>query len=296
MRFLGSMILRDIQLCILSKIWTMLLIDRVKQYLSSGLIWDVDLVNQLHDCHDLAFRPYSTKDAWHRIFSEKNLDKEDADVKIGNAILLEGYDTGLTAFYSDHGLDILGEEELEAIGAKDKLEAALHEVQRCNEAFDTVMKLVKAIQVIKIDDPEYDTSYTHPDVPFSIFVSVGGDTSQLSNLRVAESIIHEAMHLKLTLIERICPLIHAPQTLDTLYSPWRYEMRPVQGVLHGAFVFFAIQKFYESICDNVENPLAKDFISNRIETISNELEEINELKEVSSLTKDGKNLSSSLLT
>lgn len=274
----------------------MLLIDRVKQYLSSGLIWDVDLVNQLHDCHDLAFRPYSTKDAWHRIFSEKNLDKEDADVKIGNAILLEGYDTGLTAFYSDHGLDILGEEELEAIGAKDKLEAALHEVQRCNEAFDTVMKLVKAIQVIKIDDPEYDTSYTHPDVPFSIFVSVGGDTSQLSNLRVAESIIHEAMHLKLTLIERICPLIHAPQTLDTLYSPWRYEMRPVQGVLHGAFVFFAIQKFYESICDNVENPLAKDFISNRIETISNELEEINELKEVSSLTKDGKNLSSSLLT
>ncbi len=269
----------------------MLLIDRVKQYLSSGLIWEVDLVNQLHDAHDLAFRPYSTTDAWHRIFSEKNVDKEDADVKIGNAILLEGHDTRLTAFYSDHGLDILGEEGLKDIGAKDKLEAALHEVQRCNEAFDTVMKLVKAIQVIKIDDPEYDTSYTHPDVPFSIFVSVGGDTSQLSNLRVAESIIHETMHLKLTLIEGVRSLVRENAS-GTYFSPWRDEMRPARGVLHGIYVFTAVKDFYKKILPSIVDAKAKDFVAHRVEQIETDLLMIEDFKKASDLTFCGHMLAS----
>lgn len=272
----------------------MLLIDRVKKYLQSGVIWDVDLVGLLHDTNDMAFRAYSTTDAWHRSARGKKTDQEDVEGKIEGTILLEGNDSGLIAFYRNHGLDICDKQELQSIRAKDKLEAALREVKRCSEAYDTVMKLVKAIQVIKIDDPEYDASYTHPNVPFSIFVSVGPDNEQLASLRVAESIIHETMHLKLSLIESICPLIHIG-TLDTFYSPWRDEIRPVQGVLHGLFVFFAVKRFYESICDSEGSSLTKDFIHSRIDRISSELKQISEFKTASGLTDDGKSLSLSLL-
>ena len=53
--------------------------------------------------------------------------------------------------------------------------------------------------------------------------------------------IHEAMHINLsqTGIEEVIP---KPETL--LYSPWRGALRPTSGVLHGAYVFTCLLRFY----------------------------------------------------
>ena len=69
----------------------------------------------------------------------------------------------------------------------------------------TVAKLVRVCHLIKPEDDDYDVSYSDPQVPFSIFVSVPQRRRANDALRVAESIVHEAMHLQLTLIEQADP-------------------------------------------------------------------------------------------
>jgi HEXXH motif-containing protein len=67
--------------------------------------------------------------------------------------------------------------------------------------------------------------------------------------RLAESIIHEAMHLQLTLIESIVPLINS--TTQTAFSPWKQSERPVQGLLHALYVFAVISEALNSLVDLV---------------------------------------------
>ena len=59
-----------------------------------------------------------------------------------------------------------------------------------------------------------------------------------SSIRLAEAIIHEAMHLQLTLVERLCPLILEDDR--KLFSPWKNEDRKPSGVLHALYVFSVI--------------------------------------------------------
>jgi HEXXH motif-containing protein len=57
---------------------------------------------------------------------------------------------------------------------------------------------------------------------------------------VAESLIHESMHLQLTLVDSIEPL--AVDDRANGYSPWKEELRPVTGLLQGLYVFAVIHQ------------------------------------------------------
>src|SRR5262249_18705097 len=72
----------------------------------------------------------------------------------------------------------------------------------------TVATLVRVCHLVKPEHDDYDVSYSDPQVPFSIFVSVPPRRAANDALRVAESLVHEAMHLQLTLIEQAVPLVH----------------------------------------------------------------------------------------
>lgn len=180
-------------------------------------------------------------------------------------------------FYEEHGLEPeleinIGNEQIQ------KLQAALTILDLVPGVKDCISLLVKRIQVLRQDDEEIDTSYSHPEIPFTIFVSLCKDDSMISNLRVAESILHEAMHLKLTLIEKHIDLIVA-NSKQTFYSPWRDEQRPVRGVLHGLFVFSAIKEFYMAQLSN--------FSKNRISEILINFSMLNEFIYSKGLTKAG---------
>ena len=56
------------------------------------------------------------------------------------------------------------------------------------------------------------------------------------------------MHLQLTLIEGAVPMVAG--TGDTLHSPWQGRMRPVQGILHGLYVFRVIQDFHRALLED----------------------------------------------
>ncbi len=177
--------------------------------------------------------------------SERNVSSQQSFIATLD-VVLELPSPKLSPFYQSHGLEPLSQSEIEESASIEKLRVAFEMLRNVPEAYDCIGLLVKCIQVLKQPDPEIDISYSHPDIPFTIFVTVCQDAGPTESLRVAESILHEAMHLKLSLIEEILPLIK-PNAAGRYFSPWRDEPRPAKGVLHGLFVFRAVLEYLEEL-------------------------------------------------
>lgn len=201
----------------------------------------------------------------------------------------------LQTFYDEHGLVPLSVNEIERTEALLKLGRAIAVIALVKPALLSIRKLVRAIQVLKQENEEIDIGYSHPQIPFTIFVSTCSDNSITSSLRVAESILHEAMHLKLTLLEKWITLVK-PNSLSLTYSPWRDEERPVKGVLHGLFVFRAVYEFYSEIINSSPKLKATtEFLSYRLEDIKFEISSLKDLDTNQGLTKEGQRFVSKLI-
>ncbi|MET4920965.1 HEXXH motif-containing putative peptide modification protein [Streptomyces sp. PSRA5] len=112
----------------------------------------------------------------------------------------------------------------------------LTQVPNMAESIGSVVKVIHPIQSLR----DYDVSHSTPELPFSIFVSIPEKDERDALLRVAESLIHESMHLQLTLVDSIEPL--AVDDRASGYSPWKDEVRPITGLLHGLYVFAVIHQ------------------------------------------------------
>src|SRR5207249_726495 len=99
-------------------------------------------------------------------------------------------------------------------------------LKRVPTLLPTVLSLVRALHLVIPDDDDIDVSFSEPNLPFSVFVSVPHRGARTDALRVAEAIVHEAMHLHLTLIERVVPLVRSSGR--RFFSPWRGEYRTAQ--------------------------------------------------------------------
>ena len=149
--------------------------------------------------------------------------------------------------------------------------------------------LVRAIQILKPVDPDNDVSYSHPDIPFSIFVSISEKKTEEATLRIAESIIHEAMHLQLTLIENYIDLVK-PNSTNKYYSPWRDEKRPARGVLHGLYVFRTIYEFFSELKIFSQSDSIRKYSQNRQQSIAQQIGHIKDFHLNQDLTPDGAKL------
>lgn len=196
-------------------------------------------------------------------------------------------------FYEKHGLELAKIDNTSVVEII-KVKSALAVLQQDPEVYFFINTILKSVQILKSEDSETDISYSHPDIPFSIFFSVCEEHSLISDLRVAESILHEAMHLYLTLIENRVPLIEL-NTKEVYFSPWRDEERPVKGVLHGLFVFRAILYFYSKILKNIFSNEVEEFLRRRINEINTEINLLNNFPKAIGLTMKGKKMSTMLL-
>ena len=150
----------------------------------------------------------------------------------------------------------------------------------------TVAKLVRVCHLIKPEDDDYDVSYSDPQVPFSIFVSVPQRRRTNDALRMAESIVHEAMHLQLTLIEHATPLVHPSD--ERYFSPWKGAYRSPQGVLHALYVFRVIAQYLERLLELPGWSLSSiDYMSHRRREIALQVPEIATFKGNPTLTALG---------
>ncbi len=131
--------------------------------------------------------------------------------------------------------------------------------------------LVRSIIVLAPDNLDTDISYSHPAIPFSIFISCSVQPSDYQEIRLLEAILHEAMHLQLSLIERYIPLIESSGETDLYFSPWRNEDRPARGILHGLFVFRAIYEFFSILLAHPQSASVKFYVNIRLERIAHEI-------------------------
>lgn len=119
-----------------------------------------------------------------------------------------------------------------------------------------------------------------------------GDTA---HLRLAESLLHEAMHLQLSLIER-----HVPMSEDGVaggYSPWQQRERPVLGLLHGLYVFSAIRGWFERVAARCADPSAdRRHALRRLDEIAAEIDAVAGLPAMPGLTEAGRDLAHRLLS
>ncbi len=150
----------------------------------------------------------------------------------------------------------------------------------------TVAAYLRTLHVLQAPGIDFDASHSDPEVPFSIFVSIPSEERE-GKLRLAESIIHECMHLQLTMIEAELPLVSDRNSL--FFSPWQQTARPLGGVLHGLYVFSVIDAYFRALGQNCS--LTQDesaFVTKRRDEITQEAAQVEYLATTKGLTNEGR--------
>jgi HEXXH motif-containing protein len=208
-------------------------------------------------------------------------------IRAQNGLLLEleAVSDAVECYSEQHDLALAN--DLEACAASAIVMEALNEVLQPHYCLClAVSELVWRCHVIVAKDADYDVSFSDPEIPFSIFISVPVQNDRSSLLRVAENIVHEAMHLQLSLFERCCPLIDTASTW-TLHSPWKHERRPAQGILHGLYVFHVLHWMWQQTAQYTQNDSDHSFALRRICDIEGEINAVRAIKDSPALTPAG---------
>ncbi len=209
-----------------------------------------------------------------------------ADGAARDAIPVELLPEDLARRCAGPDLRFFGAEEILAAGMSDCVEESLKILGGVPTVLPTISSLVRALHFIDPADDEVDVSFSEPGLPFSAFVSVPGPDAVASGLRVAEALLHEAMHLQLTLVEAVVPLV--TPTERTYFSPWRNEYRTAQGVLHALYVFRVIDAFLSVA--SFEGPAlapARRHASERRAMIAGQMRKIRDFRSCGDLTEEG---------
>jgi hypothetical protein len=276
--------------------------ERIKDYIHNPFpLWDGDIADLLIDYKwntslNNIFQNYDDYSISGCILKDvKKKEKTLPLIETNGKIQIAFPSNYLSDFYDEHGLvetnlSVSFNEKIK------KVNRALNILGKVKPLQSFIFQLVKSIQIIESEDADTDISYSHPDIPFSIFFSLCEDNSIISDLRVAESILHESMHLMLTLIENQYDLI-VSGSQETFYSPWRDEQRSIRGVLHAAFVFRAIKDFYFLLVNSFHASSAEyNFLKFRIIEIEDEFLHLKNFPKSYGLTELGEILSFKLLS
>lgn len=159
------------------------------------------------------------------------------------------------------------------------------------ELLKSVSTLARAIHPV-VSFGDTDTSHSDPGLPLSIAVSVpNATTSKDAVERLTESLIHEVMHLQLTLCERVVPVVSQP---ESIYSPWKKEFRDIRGIIHGMYVFGILFHFWSTIDAKEVTANTLSFASRRTNEIRSDFAGLTNVSCSRSLTSSGKTLINTL--
>jgi HEXXH motif-containing protein len=148
-----------------------------------------------------------------------------------------------------------------------------------------VLASVRSIVWLSSADAQIDVGHSEPRWPGLVLVSFPL-TSSVGDLRLLEGVIHEAMHINLANVPSLeCE--GSPERL--VYSPWRATDRPASGVLHGAYVFGCVLRFYELlVAGGALDPIQLQYIRKRDAEISAEFADVPRLELGAALSDHGR--------
>lgn len=204
----------------------------------------------------------------------------------GAALTVEWLPDALAAACAGPGVRLFGAAAAGSAAVLGRIAEALDVLGTVPTVAPTVAALIRALHAIDAGDDEVDMSFSHPLLPFTAFVSVPGTGAVMGALRVAEALLHEAMHLQLTLVESVVPLVGS--TGATYFSPWRNEYRTAQGVLHALYVFRVIDAFLAALPPGDRDAAAVgSHTAGRRATIAVQLAAVRDFAACPDLTPDG---------
>ena len=240
--------------------------------------------------------------AWHRLnrddysterFLNPNTPKTDhvlRNIIVDGELQLrcEAPSKAVNLYCVNHGLTLADTDQ--CLASVNTLGSAVSQVIDRNQHLrSAVAELAWRCHLVRPHDDAYDVSFSDPNIPFSIFVSVPEAKNRRSILRVAENLVHETMHLQLSLFEQTCPLIDSAVPWS-LYSPWKGEERPAQGILHGLYVFVVLRWMWRNVLTGSPDFDDQIFAQRRVEEIDEEIKAVRELDGAPALTEDGRKL------
>jgi HEXXH motif-containing protein len=236
--------------------------------------------------HDLTRENYSTQRFLSNSCDHNGAIFKALAVAAGNLFLCESPTPDLVRYCVGHGLELA--DTADADRAIERLEAALLTViEPFPFLWSAVSELVWRCHVILPPDDYHDVSFSDPAIPFSIFVSAPVRNDRSSVLRVAENLIHETMHLQLTLFECVSPLVDAASSWS-MYSPWKQQNRSTQGILHGLYVFCVLRWMWRRVSETSRNGVDRDFALRRVLGIDEEVSAVRAVEESPALTEEGR--------
>ena len=195
--------------------------------------------------------------------------------------------------WRSRGLELATEASMSNMGFPRILERSLDLVRTIPPLLGTVTGLCRSLHVLAASGRDVDVSCSDPSLPFSVFVSCPPAAERNRVERLAENIVHEALHLQLSLVETIEPLVTDDPDEPPVFSPWRNEPRSVRGLVHAVYVFGNIRHFWKRVA--AELPESSSFARSRIEAIDSEMDAAKQLSGSRTLTTAGRRLATSFL-
>ncbi len=202
----------------------------------------------------------------------------------------------LQAQFADLGLQFAARGTIESSKMLENSFSALKRfVLQADWVSASVRELALTAHLLESHADDFDCSYSHPEIPFSVFVSAPREARSDAALRVAESIVHEAMHLQLSIIERVIPLIREDGPGQLVHSPWKNQERPPRGILHGIYIFAILKQFWQLVIARISDDRSINFAEGRCKEIRGEICRLRTFKNSDDLTGAGKKLVTALI-
>ena len=291
--------MRDIQTQVLSVVnkypgclWTPSLAKLLAEHKQLGLLQQIGMAIGDYGTHRLLVGSSSSS---RRVFASVPISPTENDGQSKQVLSIEILPKDDREKYRKRGLTFFSEHELACSKVLECFRDAVEIINLIPQLGETIGFLARICHMLKSDDDGSDISYSDPLVPFSIWVSVPRGRVANDSLRVSESILHESMHLQLTLIEGVLPLIHSRE--QTFFSPWKKAWRPSLGILHSLYVFRAIDQFFERLLSlSIWSPEDIRHMERRRMQIGQQISQFEGILESSDFTDVGRNLVTRLLT
>jgi HEXXH motif-containing protein len=133
---------------------------------------------------------------------------------------------------------------------RDRMQAAWQVLARQQRwPLDAFADVVSVIAPLAWDDEADFVSATSPAAFGAIATSLPPDP-----VVMAETLIHEFQHLKLSALLDLVPLVARGGGQVLAYAPWRPDPRPAAGLLQGLYAHLAIARFWETQRDMEDDP------------------------------------------
>lgn len=153
-----------------------------------------------------------------------------------------------------------------------ELERSLSLIEDINPSlYSEIRDIISVVIPVVSDHQDVHLSSSFAAIMGSFYLSYTQDPVVLS-----EAIVHEYYHNKLNLIFMLDEIVLNKNDGNIFYSPWRRDLRPITGLLHGCFAFYGVVSYWYRCLETgyTGSFVNRTKIVNRVKILINQLQSV----------------------